>query len=396
MGLDQLDEATLRHEYEVFLLGDRVIAKKYGTSGRSVQRRRRAYGIASLSRRDRIERRAGVQVTEALLRKLYETGGLTDQEIADQLGIGHTSVVRLRREFGIKTADRFESWVGRRFGRLLVQSETRGRKGQPVVAHCLCDCGKEHDVIRGNLERTGSCGCLALELRRHAWGEAVRRAVVQNDYVKAAERRGLEWGLVWDEAVALLESDCHYCGIAPYRTRRVPQSRLFGEYTYNGIDRLDSSLGYLAGNVVSACPECNRAKHQLLPEVFLDHVRKIRPPSPHVHEEISQPCRAAIYPYCGYKSAGSRAGRCFELSAGQVYAMFLSPCVFCGTVGSNNCQGFRYNGIDRLDNTAGYTPGNCVPCCWDCNRMKSNKTVEDFLAWAARVQTHQVRSPSMM
>jgi len=29
---------------------------------------------------------------------------------------------------------------------------------------------------------------------------------------------------------------------------------------YNGIDRLDNDLGYVPGNVVSACGRCNKAK----------------------------------------------------------------------------------------------------------------------------------------
>jgi len=395
MKIKLLDEPTLRHEYDSLLLGDRVIAKKYGVAARTVQRLRAEYGIKPLSRRDRITRRAGVEITARLLRKLYEIEGMTDQEIADKFGVGHTSVVRFRREFGIPTADRFESLVGRRFGRLLIKSETRA---QPVIEHCVCDCGKRHDVIRGNLERTGSCGCLAKELRRHAHGEAIRRSVINNDYIGAAARRGLAWGLTWEAAVSLLEGCCHYCGTAPYRTRRAPQSRLYGEYTFNGIDRLDSARGYVPGNVVTSCPACNFAKHRLTPRDFITHARRIHPPKKYVLQEIDRPARQAIYPYCGYKSAASRKGLIFGLTSGQVYAMFESPCVYCDTEGSNNCKGFAYNGIDRVDSAVGYVARNCVPCCWNCNRMKSNWALDEFLGWAARVQAHQdyAVSPSMM
>lgn len=48
-----------------------------------------------------------------------------------------------------------------------------------------------------------------------------------------------------------------------------------------------------------------------------------------------------------------------------------------------------YNGIDRVDNSAGYVPGNVVSCCYRCNRAKNTMTVEDFLSWAKRLATYQ-------
>lgn len=41
-------------------------------------------------------------------------------------------------------------------------------------------------------------------------------------------------------------------------------------------------------------------------------------------------------------------------------------------------------GIDRINNSEGYVSGNCVPCCWDCNRSKSNKSVHNHLAYLKR------------
>lgn len=41
-------------------------------------------------------------------------------------------------------------------------------------------------------------------------------------------------------------------------------------------------------------------------------------------------------------------------------------------------------GIDRIDNNSGYVSGNCVSCCWDCNRLKSNKPMYSHLNYLKR------------
>ena len=58
--------------------------------------------------------------------------------------------------------------IGRRFGRLVVESVSRERRGKRdmIIAHCRCDCGNEKEVFWQALAdgRTKSCGCLSREL----------------------------------------------------------------------------------------------------------------------------------------------------------------------------------------------------------------------------------------
>jgi len=56
--------------------------------------------------------------------------------------------------------------VGRRFGRLLVLSESDKRIGGNVFWDCICDCGKNHTSSSVSLRRgdTKSCGCLFLDV----------------------------------------------------------------------------------------------------------------------------------------------------------------------------------------------------------------------------------------
>lgn len=62
---------------------------------------------------------------------------------------------------------------------------------------------------------------------------------------------------------------CHYCGDPPATKTKT------GFLLRNGIDRMDSSLGYNFHNCVPCCWRCNRMKWQWGVEEFLAHVGKI-------------------------------------------------------------------------------------------------------------------------
>jgi hypothetical protein len=73
-----------------------------------------------------------------------------------------------------------------------------------------------------------------------------------------------------------------------------------------------------------------------------------------------------------YKAQAKSRNYPFELDEDQFLSFWEKPCHYCG----DKIDGI---GIDRIDNSLGYTIENCVPCCEDCNRMKMTKTIEQFL-----------------
>jgi hypothetical protein len=82
-----------------------------------------------------------------------------------------------------------------------------------------------------------------------------------------------------------------------------------------------------------------------------------------------------------YKSAAKERRIAYELSREEFMSFWQKPCHYCG-------EPIETIGIDRIDNTRGYVMGNCVPCCRTCNIAKSQMTLEEFLAWAARLAKH--------
>lgn len=56
-----------------------------------------------------------------------------------------------------------------------------------------------------------------------------------------------------------------------------------------------------------------------------------------------------------------------KLTKEQYIALAALPCTYCG-----GPLPFHGHGLDRADNTEGYTPENCVPCCTLCNKVKAD------------------------
>lgn len=74
-------------------------------------------------------------------------------------------------------------------------------------------------------------------------------------------------------------------------------------------------------------------------------------------------------------------------------ALVGGNCVYCGSEPNarmkvNKTAQILFNGIDRVDNSKGYTPDNVVSCCAMCNRAKSAMDKETFVAWLKRVAKH--------
>jgi bifunctional non-homologous end joining protein LigD len=92
-------------------------------------------------------------------------------------------------------------------------------------------------------------------------------------YRDNAKLRGVPFSLSLSELKLLFSGACYYCGDPPSRIRK--DSRKYGEFTYNGIDRQDNDQGYVSGNVVSCCTTCNLKKGAMSSAAFLSWVQKV-------------------------------------------------------------------------------------------------------------------------
>jgi hypothetical protein len=155
---------------------------------------------------------------------------------------------------------------GQRFNHLVAIREDGAGEYRGRMWLCECDCGEHRRVEARELAggRAISCGCL----NRGRKDANFRRVFGQ--YKKAAQQRGHEWQLVEQEALELFQGNCFYCDTPPLRTQDVVKGR--EPFVFNGIDRLNSEIGYIFNNCVPCCTKCNYAKNTMSPQEFEDHI----------------------------------------------------------------------------------------------------------------------------
>lgn len=85
-----------------------------------------------------------------------------------------------------------------------------------------------------------------------------------------------------------------------------------------------------------------------------------------------------------YKNRASKNKIEFSITLSYFYELVTSKCYICETSPNDG----EYLGIDRVLNSEGYNDYNCKPCCWDCNRLKSNLNADKFTDWLGRLNSN--------
>jgi len=174
----------------------------------------------------------------------------------------------LNKDKGFKQRLQIE---GKRFGRLTVKS-LKNVKNKSTYWNCICDCGKEL-VVKGvylNSGHTKSCGCY--QTYKLEKGEAGLN-IVYKQYLRHSKRKNRNFEISKERFKEISKMNCFYCGREPSTISKSKSNH--SEYVYNGMDRIDSSLGYIESNIVPCCEFCNKMKLDHSFEDFSKQILKI-------------------------------------------------------------------------------------------------------------------------
>jgi hypothetical protein len=86
-----------------------------------------------------------------------------------------------------------------------------------------------------------------------------------------------------------------------------------------------------------------------------------------------------------YRKGAEKRGLPFEITLEYLTEhLWQKPCSYCGCA-------IRTMGLDRVNNTEGYTITNTIPCCSTCNFMKLKSSREDFIAKCRQIVAYTTR-----
>lgn len=223
---------------------------------------------------------------------------VTQSEIFSEASLYHSATATIRRreestaahDANKKKGPPVNDLTGKRFGMLTVETMTSERHHAGVVFLCRCDCGNLVKMTSRHLTRkagpTTHCGCMGIgrgnkprpgmggvtnTIRVTKNNPLIAFRALQGNYRVSASSRGYKWELTEQQFLDLATGNCHYCGVEPYQVF-VREPHLF---TYNGVDRIDSSLGYHPDNCVSCCGQCNVAKKERTLADFLAWIDRV-------------------------------------------------------------------------------------------------------------------------
>jgi hypothetical protein len=172
-----------------------------------------------------------------------------------------------------------EDITGQRFNKLTaVRYAGKDARGNSQW-YCVCECGGEKYTTLSNLKynNTRSCGCdKAAIIEKMADARRIEKSSLIHLYRKynqGAKTRNYVFDITLDEFEQLTSGYCAYCGAEPNREARTNGKQPL--YVYNGIDRIDNSIGYVLNNCVPCCGRCNWMKADLSVDDFLTHITKI-------------------------------------------------------------------------------------------------------------------------
>ncbi len=91
-----------------------------------------------------------------------------------------------------------------------------------------------------------------------------------------------------------------------------------------------------------------------------------------------------------YKQSAKRRGIEFSISTEDFYSLITLPCSYCKSPPKTSMKlnahpDFLYTGLDRVNNSAGYTLNNVVPCCSVCNFSKAGMSLDEWKNWITAV-----------
>jgi hypothetical protein len=230
--------------------------------------------------------------------------------------------------------------IGQKIGKLTVISENGIRHGKKIF-YCKCDCGNYTNVIGTRLRMikgTKSCGCLKKSHFIDLTGQKFNKLTL----VKYIGQN--------NQKCFIYEAKCDCGNFIRAEGNDIKSNRI-------------KSCG---------CLKTIKAMKKCLENPYLMMIKNT---------------------YSDYRIKARQRNYNFDITLEYFSEKIKEKCYYCNSEPKNikkpskrrkwkeNQVVLAYNGLDRVDNTKGYTVENTVSCCSMCNIAKSKTDVNVFYQW---------------
>jgi hypothetical protein len=174
--------------------------------------------------------------------------------------------------------------IGNKFGKLTVLELVDRSKSIKTRYICECDCGNIHetsgDSLRGG--KSKSCGCLKKSYIPKSYNTNRHEQILIQLYKSTVLKRSKDKN--WIDCISfglfksIVKSRCFYCNSLPNskiedRNKNNREGKISDVFVcVNGVDRIDSSIGYIDTNIVPCCKHCNTAKNTMTNKEFKEWI----------------------------------------------------------------------------------------------------------------------------
>jgi hypothetical protein len=169
------------------------------------------------------------------------------------------------------------SWLVLEFA---YQKERTDNYGKIRRRHYWCveciNCKSTRTIEEHNLTPPAGGKC------QSCWGRPKGQSgflVLLYTYRNNASKNGREFLLSEEQFRHVTSLPCHYCNGPPSKVKlsgKKDAKSHWGNYYYNGLDRINNDMGYIWSNVVPCCMICNRAKNNMSYDSFMSYINRIK------------------------------------------------------------------------------------------------------------------------
>ena len=175
--------------------------------------------------------------------------------------------------------------IGDKFNKLTIIDQVRVFKKNSQLSKglkwvCVCECGgspkpcTSYDLVNDKVVSCGICSKQDAGTFYRKEGTLNPSKSVWRNYRQTAKRRGLEFDLDYNFFMSIIIQSCVYCGSSEVSYFN-PRNDWEQQFRYTGIDRINSSVGYLKENIQPCCKHCNMSKSDRTEKDFYEWIEKV-------------------------------------------------------------------------------------------------------------------------